>query len=307
MNLMLFFFSYSFFAPFTTFISSNNNYSRIIIYYLIFIIVISLTGGLLYLLINSYIIKKKEAIKKTSKKLFQVNEVYNNFGFLPINIDTTIEEVITSKKKVDDIASDNEKANYAIISLFISKPEIAQVIKNGIHNQKQYGLFLKKISLIGNTEPKIAKQEKIPVKIYHREEDRLTNEIIHKAKKLSSDFTFYFYYTSPMGRNTYYVYVNKTMDELQALLDRLDTQERNKISAQIQRSLMSRQLRYDIMKRDNFRCVLCGRSQEDGIKLHVDHIKPVKLGGLTIPSNLRTLCDDCNLGKSDKYDPTGIN
>lgn len=71
--------------------------------------------------------------------------------------------------------------------------------------------------------------------------------------------------------------------------------------------LLTPSLRYDIMKRDGFRCVLCGRTSKDGIALHVDHILPVSKGGQTIPSNLRTLCDVCNLGKSDKYDNDGLN
>ena len=70
---------------------------------------------------------------------------------------------------------------------------------------------------------------------------------------------------------------------------------------------MSASLRYDVMKRDNFRCTICGRSADDGVTLHVDHIKPVSKGGKTEMSNLRTLCDYCNLGKSDKYDPSGMN
>lgn len=61
------------------------------------------------------------------------------------------------------------------------------------------------------------------------------------------------------------------------------------------------------MKRDGFRCVLCGRTAADGVKLHVDHILPVSKGGKTEVDNLRTLCDECNLGKSDKYDEKGVN
>jgi hypothetical protein len=58
-------------------------------------------------------------------------------------------------------------------------------------------------------------------------------------------------------------------------------------------------LRYFILKSDNFRCVLDGRSlaTERGVTLHVDHIVPWIKGGVTIASNLRTLCSDCNLGK----------
>ena len=70
---------------------------------------------------------------------------------------------------------------------------------------------------------------------------------------------------------------------------------------------MTPSLRYDVLKRDGFRCVICGACASDTIKLHVDHIIPVAKGGKTEFDNLRTLCSDCNLGKSDKYDPTGLN
>ncbi len=71
--------------------------------------------------------------------------------------------------------------------------------------------------------------------------------------------------------------------------------------------MMSDSIRYDVLKRDAFRCVICGRSAEDGVKLHVDHILPVSRGGKTEMGNLRTLCQSCNLGKRDKYDEYGVN
>lgn len=51
--------------------------------------------------------------------------------------------------------------------------------------------------------------------------------------------------------------------------------------------------------RDGSRCQICGRTPNDGIKLHADHIYPVSKGGATDETNLITLCDDCNLTKSD--------
>lgn len=69
-----------------------------------------------------------------------------------------------------------------------------------------------------------------------------------------------------------------------------------------QRRLMTDSLRYDILVRDGFRCKICGASAADGVKLHVDHILPVSKGGKTEKSNLRTLCERCNLGKSDKIE-----
>lgn len=69
-----------------------------------------------------------------------------------------------------------------------------------------------------------------------------------------------------------------------------------------ERSKMNSSLRYDVLRRDGFKCQLCGRSAGDGIQLEVDHIKPISKGGKTERSNLRTLCRDCNRGKSDKLE-----
>jgi 5-methylcytosine-specific restriction endonuclease McrA len=67
---------------------------------------------------------------------------------------------------------------------------------------------------------------------------------------------------------------------------------------------ITKSMRYDIFKRDKFRCVICGRSpaSHPGITLHVDHIIPVSKGGETTYENTRTLCDDCNYGKAAKSD-----
>jgi len=67
----------------------------------------------------------------------------------------------------------------------------------------------------------------------------------------------------------------------------------------MQKRVQSLKLRWEIFERDKFRCVVCGRSAEDGVKLHVDHIYPQSKGGSNAKSNLATLCDECNLGKSD--------
>ena len=70
--------------------------------------------------------------------------------------------------------------------------------------------------------------------------------------------------------------------------------------ANVERGEVSDSLRYDILRRDNFTCVICGASARQGARLHVDHIIPIAKGGKSIPSNLRTLCERCNIGKSDK-------
>jgi hypothetical protein len=60
-------------------------------------------------------------------------------------------------------------------------------------------------------------------------------------------------------------------------------------------------LRFVVMRRDRFRCTNCGRSPatHPDIHLQVDHIFAWSKGGATELSNLRTLCSQCNLGKSN--------
>ncbi len=64
-------------------------------------------------------------------------------------------------------------------------------------------------------------------------------------------------------------------------------------------------LRYTVLRRDHFRCSHCGRSPaaHPGCVLHVDHVHPFARGGKTVLENLRTLCDDCNLGKGSTVEP----
>lgn len=60
---------------------------------------------------------------------------------------------------------------------------------------------------------------------------------------------------------------------------------------------VTKRLRYEILRRDNNTCRYCGGSAPD-VKMTVDHVTPVSLGGSDDPSNLVAACSDCNAGKS---------
>ena len=64
---------------------------------------------------------------------------------------------------------------------------------------------------------------------------------------------------------------------------------------------ISDKLRYQVLKRDGFKCCACGASpaKDPSVELHIDHIIPWSKGGETTIDNLQTLCSRCNLGKSD--------
>lgn len=63
-------------------------------------------------------------------------------------------------------------------------------------------------------------------------------------------------------------------------------------------------LRYQAFEKYGNRCQCCGATPADGVKMHVDHIKPKS----THPelaldlNNLQILCEDCNVGKINQWD-----
>lgn len=65
------------------------------------------------------------------------------------------------------------------------------------------------------------------------------------------------------------------------------------------RKAMSKRLRFEVLKRDNFKCQYCGASAPDAT-LEIDHLIPIKGGGDNEVLNLVTACSDCNRGKAAK-------
>ncbi len=62
-----------------------------------------------------------------------------------------------------------------------------------------------------------------------------------------------------------------------------------------------RKLRYEVLKEQEGRCQLCGRTSKDGVIMHCDHIEPLSKNWSRRldKSNIQVLCEDCNLGKSN--------
>lgn len=68
---------------------------------------------------------------------------------------------------------------------------------------------------------------------------------------------------------------------------------------------VSKRLRYEILRRDNHQCRYCGATAPD-VKLTIDHVIPVSLGGGDRPENLVAACTDCNSGKSSASTDAGL-
>ena len=94
-------------------------------------------------------------------------------------------------------------------------------------------------------------------------------------------------------------YVNSTEIKIDESEPTSDTA--SDVANHITRRDINLRMRFIVMKRDNFKCCMCGRSPATtpGLELHIDHIIPWSKGGETVIDNLQTLCSDCNLGKSN--------
>ena len=65
------------------------------------------------------------------------------------------------------------------------------------------------------------------------------------------------------------------------------------------RAQLGAKTRFDVLRRDGFRCVYCGKKAPQ-IQLHVDHVVPIVRGGGNELSNLVSACSQCNLGKGKR-------
>lgn len=280
-----------------------------------------------------YLTNNAKVNKKRGKNL--IEEFGKNEGKFhnPLKIHTSYEKV--DSQKVADLIALNSATNFhAVRSSFkIDKrydnkssfnkidpaslmaadireniEEYAKYIAQVKENREQFASYQKKVDELFQKEyPVDADSINMPLERYYKCEARMFNDI--KLKPVV-DCLYYvkMSYSSPKRKVNLRKEDFFDFDEMFACFEsmsrsHLDRNTYQKLAA-VERGEVSDSLRYDIMCRDNFTCVLCGASAREGVRLHVDHIIPIAKGGKSTPDNLRTLCERCNVGKSDKIETT---
>ncbi|MGQ9848270.1 MAG: HNH endonuclease [Bacteroidales bacterium] len=61
----------------------------------------------------------------------------------------------------------------------------------------------------------------------------------------------------------------------------------------------SQEIKEAIFKKDNYKCVVCGKGIKDGIEIHADHKIPLDKGGTNTIDNGQTLCSEHNFLKKN--------
>ena len=275
--------------------------SSILLVAIVLIIIIIKYRDILNFIIE---MKKRKIMKKLKKnsllysKIMKLNEEYEFNIFPPYYIQYSVyRKSDLSNCNIDDyllmaIESDNQniekyKAKY---NMLLSKINEYKLKYNELRKYIDY-----------------EEANRLKIKKFDYE---ICQNRIFEDNKISSQIEFailvYVNYSSVKGLVRDKRYKKYDMNEYNKLYSEyLNLKEKNRlyeINSRVERAKMSESLRYDILKRDNYKCQICGASAKDGAKLQVDHIIPVSKGGKTEPNNLQTLCARCNIGKSNKLD-----
>lgn len=245
-------------------------------------------------------IKKKNYIRENGYYYNKVVELNNKYKFENYRKKITIHHYTKSKKTLANLDFDNVILYYIENNIGMFDDNYHILKKNKELYSKYYEDFVNIIEKKHEyTDEIVDKKTFKDIDHFIKFEQKMINKI-----KIKDNFKLLVHvlatYTSPKGRNSYYKTGDYNFYNIENCYEQLERKKEYQISSQFQRSLMTDSLRYNILKRDNFRCQICGATASDGAKLHVDHIIPVSKGGKTTPDNLQTLCERCNMGKSNK-------
>ena len=253
--------------------------------------------------INHRIIDKNSTLKK---QLLKINSQYKpQFKFIKNNF--TFPFICKSLNQFRN--NDNNQSITNFICTIIE--EDVELWQNRyttiINNQEINNEYLYKVIeffqfYLGADYPKLKRKTIfLNEKRYKKIEDKICKNFILKPP-INLFIEIDLSYTSPAGRNHYSSEYQISTNKIYQIFQLIKEREEHRRSKEYQRNILSSSMRYNVLKRNNFRCQICGRSAQDGVTLEVDHIIPISKGGKTEYSNLRTLCKDCNRGKSDKFE-----
>ena len=252
-------------------------------------------------IIKKIITKENNTVIELSSKIQKVLELNESYNLKEIKQNKrSITEREYSRKSLDRVTGTS------IIKYHIENniEDIRTDIENAIYNinlLERYAKDVEKILLcesINNSEYSSNK--------YKRIEKRVLKKIIYKKEDFLITLKIEVYYRSNGGNVNDSRKGKYLFNDLVTIYNDWKNGNKFEETKKQERKIMNDDIRYNVLKRDNYSCQICGATAKDGAKLHVDHIIPVSKGGKTVMNNLQTLCERCNIGKSNKTENDDI-
>ena len=259
--------------------------------------------ALILLLIGIFARRRQqcEKVKSLSTKYHQMKAINQKYHFYEFFITQKIRRTYQSLQQFRRCSM----RDILIDDISERKDFWRELLKEANENRTNFLRYCGEIDTLRDTEGVIIQGSGISQKRFLKLEKQLCEEN-RLCPPLSVEVVVYASYSSRKGRNHYEDTKQYSFDEVKEAYHEMIQIEKKRNSEaarrRAERAKVTPSLRYKVFSRDHFRCQICGASQEDGVTLHVDHIIPVSKGGKTEMSNLRTLCDMCNLGKGDKIE-----
>lgn len=198
------------------------------------------------------------------------------------------ELVFASRKSME-----NAEEKDVIVLAANSREELKQLYAGLLANRENKQAFLQAAAQIADTPEEKMASSGLPVKKFCETEDEMFRKMIDSIRE-DSTVEIRLRYCTPKGECLAERTVRTDYRGLKEAYSSRRKREAARLAEEYERSKLSASLRYDVMIRDRFRCVLCGAAREDGAELFVDYIRPVSDGGKTEMDNLRTLCSRCS-------------
>ena len=261
---------------------------------------VMIIAAVMLFLVYNHIINKK--VLASSKKISKLLELNKSIGFY------NVADAFAVRKEYDN-KRNFLKAEPAYLMAARLREDIgffSNYTKQILENRKKLEQYEAQVYEILQTEFEIDYDElRIKESSYKRRERKLFFK--QKLDPVTDcDFDVEMEYSSPKGQVTLSKEETFGFDDLLACFESISRSKLDRMTyeglAAVERGEVSDSLRYDILQRDNFKCVICGASAKQGARLHIDHIIPISKGGKSVPENLRTLCERCNIGKSNKIE-----
>jgi 5-methylcytosine-specific restriction endonuclease McrA len=234
--------------------------------------------------------------------LLQLNQSYQGRLSYPGPIAFNWEDRVSSKAKLDRY----DLRKFFFERLAMLEEEIHLMIAVQVKDVSVYAEYQNARQEVGSAQLGRSTTEKLNPEAFARIERKLFIKRALNQPACVAHVRCTVRYTSPQGKNSYVRWQDWDFEQLRNGLAEMRRIRENQSTAtflrQQERNRMNANIRYQVLARDKSRCRRCGATPEThGVSLHVDHIIPVSKGGKTELGNLQTLCETCNLGKSNRH------
>lgn len=251
--------------------------------------------------------KYVDFVNEHSLAIRAIKELNSKYQFSPI-YPLIYKNCYDSTRNFEDISC----KDYLIYQFHLDTLIVRRIIKSRNNNISKEIDYKSKVDLakdkLGNFDVSI---EDLNEEKMRNIESIVFNDLI---EKVNTDFYAEVHLYLTRGRMHRVIDEKKESFDLNEIIDALKSIDSSKLKdgrrfysrevwnsiERVERAKVSNELRQEIFERDGYTCVNCGSTEKES--LEIDHIMPISKGGKTEPSNLQTLCRNCNIRKGNKID-----